>query len=99
MTAQQIINDVADHYGITTGQLIHGDRHRVYADPRHVAAYCLRIRLRLKYKDIGEMLGGKCHGTIIYAVRKVGAWMRLPQLNPGAATFISKLTDKKTPCD
>jgi chromosomal replication initiator protein len=99
MTAQQIINDVAHYYGITPGQLIHGDKHRIYADPRHVAAYCLHVRLGLGYSTIGRMLGGKCHATIIYAVNKVGDWMRLPQLNRNAAAFVSKLTDKKTPCD
>lgn len=99
MTAQQIINDVAHYYGITPDELIHGDRHRAFADPRHVAAYCLHVRLGLGYSTIGRMLGGKRHSTIIYAVNKVGDWMRLRQLDPGDAAFISKLTDKKTPCD
>ena len=70
MTAQQIINDVAHYYGITPGQLIHGDKHRIYADPRHVAAYCLHVRLGLGYSTIGRMLGGKCHATIIYAATR-----------------------------
>jgi len=99
MTAQQIINDVARYYGITPGQLIHGDKHRVFADPRHVAAYCLHVRLGLGYSAIGRMLGGKRHATIIYACHKVGSWVRLPQLNRNAADFISKLTDKTTGCD
>ena len=54
----------------------------------------LHVRLGLGYSTIGRMLGGKCHGTIIYAVNKVGDWMRLPQLNRNAAAFVSKLTDK-----
>jgi len=99
MTAQQIINDVALYYGITPGQLIHGDKHRIYADPRHVAAYCLHVRLGLGYGTIGRMLGGKSHATIIYAVNKVGGWVRLPQLNRRAVGFITKLTDKKNSCD
>jgi chromosomal replication initiator protein len=99
MTAQQIINEVSRYYGITPDELIHGDRHRAFADPRHVAAYCLHVRLGLCYSTIGRMLGGKCHATIIYAVNKVGSWVRLPQLNPGAAAFITKLIDKTTGCD
>lgn len=91
MTAQQIINDVADHYGITTDQLIHGDKHRMFADPRHIAAYCLRVKFGLKYKVIGDMLGGKHHAAIIYAVRKVGSWMQFPQLNPDAVNYINQI--------
>ena len=94
MTAQQIINEVSRYYGITPDELIHGDRHRAFADPRHVAAYCLHVRLGLCYSTIGRMLGGKCHATIIYAVNKVGSWMQFPQLNRNAAAFITKLTDK-----
>lgn len=99
MTPQQIINDVARYYGITPDELIQGDRHRAFADPRHVAAYCLRVRLGLSYSIIGRMLGDRCHSTIIYACHKVGGWVRLPQLNRNAAAFISKLTDKTTGCD
>lgn len=98
MTPEQIINDVADHYGITPLQLIHGDRHHVYTDPRHVAAYCLHVRLGMGYSTIGRMFG-KRHATIIYAVDKVASWLKYHQLNRKTATFISKLTDKKTPCD
>lgn len=94
MTAQQIINDVARYYGITPDELVHGDKHRIYADPRHVAAYCLHVRLGLCYSTIGRMLGGKRHATIIYAVNKVGSWMQFPQLNRRAVGFITKLTDK-----
>lgn len=94
MAPQQIINDVARYYGITPDELIYGDRHRAFADPRHVAAYCLHVRLGLSYSTIGRMLGGKRHATIIYACHKVGSWVRLPQLNRHAVGFITKLTDK-----
>lgn len=93
MTPQQIINDVASFYGITPGDLINGDRHRIYADPRHIAAYCMHVRLGMDYSAIGRLFG-KRHATIIYAVGKVGAWVQYPQLNPGAVRLIKKLTDK-----
>lgn len=89
MTPQQIINDVARYYGITPDELIHGDRHRAFTDPRHVAAYCLHDRLGLCYSSIGRMLGGKRHATIIYAVRKVDDWVNMPRLNPRAVNCIN----------
>lgn len=90
-TEQQIINDVARHFGITPGQLIHGDRHRAFTDPRHIAAYCLRMKLGLDYSAIGRLLGGKRHGTIIYACDKVGNYVRLGQLSPEESTLINRL--------
>lgn len=99
MTPQQIINNVASYYGITPRQLINGDRHRMYSDPRHVAAYLMHKSLRLGYSTIGRMMG-KRHATIIYACNKVGAWMEMPVLNPHAVGFINnKLTDKTVTCD
>ena len=97
MTPQQIINDVARYYGITSDQLIHGDRHRKFSDPRHVAAYCLRVNLRMSYATIGSMLGGKCHATIMYSVNKVSGWMSLPRLNPAA--IHGDTTSPSTPTD
>ena len=100
MTPNEIISAVARHCGITPDQLVHGDRHRVYTDPRHIAAYCLHVGLGLEYSAIGRMLGGKSHGTIIYAVDKVAAWMRLPQLNPETVSFINTLlTQQERRCD
>ena len=90
MTPQQIINDVARYYGITPDKLIRGDRHRAFADPRHVAAYCLHVRLGLGYSTIGRMLG-KRPATITYAVNKVGDWMRLPQINHKAVSCVFKI--------
>lgn len=91
MTPQQIINDVAHYYGITPDELIHGDRHRAFADPRHVAAYCLYAMLGLCYSTIGRMLGGRCHATIFYAVRKVDGWVNMPRLNPRAVNCINHI--------
>lgn len=91
MTTQQIINDVARYYGITSDQLIHGDRHRKFSDPRHVAAYCMRVNLRMSYATIGSMLGGKCHATIMYACRKVEACMKYPPINPDAVNCINQI--------
>lgn len=91
MTAQQIINDVAGYYGITPGQLIHGDKHRKYSEPRHVAAYMMRTDLKMVFRAIGELLGDKKYSTIMYSVRKVNDWVNMPRLNPDAVKCINQL--------
>lgn len=90
MTPQQIINDVAHCYGITENELMHGDKHRRYAEPRHVAAYLLRNMLHLSFPAIARMFG-KTHVTIIYSVNKVHDWVGMPFLNPEAVNCINKL--------
>lgn len=91
MTAQQIINEVAGSYGITPDQLIHGDKHRVFCDPRHVAAYLLHVRLGLGYSTIRRMLGYKQHGTIIYACNKVADWLTMPRQYSDAVKCINQI--------
>lgn len=91
MTPQQIINDVALYYGITPRQLLHGDRHRVYAEPRQVTAYLFRTLLKLSFQTIAMLLEKKTHATIIYAVRKVNDWVNMPRLNPHAVNCINQI--------
>lgn len=94
MTAQQIINDVAGYYGITPDELIHGDKHRVYAEPRQVASYLIRHVLKLTYMAIGDIFSKKCQ-TIMYSVWKVEDWVREPVLNRYAVNCINTLRTKK----
>ena len=91
MTAQQIISEVAGSYGITPDQLIHGDKRRIFCDPRHVAAYLLHVRLGLGYSTIRRMLGYKQHGTIIYACQKVADWLTMPRQYSDAVKAVNKV--------
>jgi len=65
-----IMKEVADAHGITVGELKGFSRKAKYVVPRQHAAYLLRLRLKRSYSQIGAVMGGRDHTTIIYSVQK-----------------------------
>lgn len=88
-----IIEMVANYYNVTEHNLKCSSRERKYADPRHVAAYCLRQMLGISFPKIGKILGDRTHRTIIYAVDKVKDWRDNPKLNDEANKCIQYVID------
>lgn len=68
---EEIIKAVADHYNLKIGELKGSKRDKVYAGPRQILYYLLRVESGINLVDIGEMLGGRDHTTIIHGVRKI----------------------------
>lgn len=56
--------------------IIKGRRERVVW-ARHVAMYALREEVGLTFTEIGQIFGGRDHGTALHAHRKVGAWIKI----------------------
>ena len=65
-----IMKEVADIYGITVGELKGFSRKAKYVVPRQHASYLLRTRLNRSYSQIGAIMGGRDHTTIVYSVQK-----------------------------
>jgi len=40
--------------------------------PRHLAMYLLRADARLSYPQIGALLGGRDHSSVVHACEKIG---------------------------
>jgi len=68
---QQIVNEVASYYELTTEKLISRDRSRNIARPRQIAMYLLREEIDVSLPQIGEVLGGRDHTTVMHAVDKI----------------------------
>lgn len=62
---------IADHFGITVGDLVGGRRIRKHSHPRQIAVYAARHRFGIPYLDLAFNFGGRDHTTLIYAVREV----------------------------
>lgn len=71
VTLEKIIDTVAWHYNITRAELLSRDRSRRVAWPRHVAAYLCRHLTSASLPEIGEVLGGRNHTSVLRAVRSV----------------------------
>ncbi|HRN95872.1 MAG TPA: chromosomal replication initiator protein DnaA [Candidatus Levybacteria bacterium] len=67
----QIIETICDFYGIKTTQLKGKKRDSYLVRPRHVCMYLLKEEGKLTFMDIGNVLGGRDHTTVMHAVNKI----------------------------
>lgn len=71
ITAQLIINVVAEHFGITSVDLVGPKRGKELVFPRQIAMYLCDNMTSESLQSIGKALGGRDHTTIIYGIRKI----------------------------
>jgi chromosomal replication initiator protein len=67
----QVVDAVASAFGVTIAQLKGRDRSREIALPRQIAMYLLREEGNASLPQIGAVLGGRDHTTVMYACEKV----------------------------
>ncbi len=78
---ENIVKVVADTFGLTVEHMLSHERSRRVAEPRQIAMYLLREEAHLSLPQIGDMLGGRDHTTIMYGCDKVADLMeRDPRL-------------------
>ncbi len=62
---------ICSFYNISIDELISKNRSSKFTIPRHVAMYLLKKEYNLTYKQIGSIMGGRDHTTVIAAVEKI----------------------------
>ncbi|MGE5463624.1 MAG: chromosomal replication initiator protein DnaA [Syntrophothermus sp.] len=67
----KIIELVAKEWQTTVEALVGRDRSQKIAQPRQVAMYLLRKETDASLPQIGEVLGGRDHTTVMYAIDKI----------------------------
>ena len=68
---EKIIELVAKEWQTTVDALMGRDRSQKVAQPRQVAMYLLRKETDASLPQIGEVLGGRDHTTVMYAIEKI----------------------------
>ena len=68
---EQVIQAVAEAFGISLAQMRGSDRSREIALPRQVAMFLLREESNLSLPQVGDLLGGRDHTTAMHACKKV----------------------------
>jgi len=68
---EKIIEAIASHEGIGVDDLLGQNRSAKIAVPRQLAMYLLRTYNEVSFPQIGELLGGRDHSTIMYGIKKV----------------------------
>ncbi|MBI5838505.1 MAG: chromosomal replication initiator protein DnaA [Chloroflexi bacterium] len=73
---EKIVNQVAQYYKLSMDKLLSRDRSRDVARPRQVAMFLLREDAKISFPQIGEVLGGRDHTTVMYAIDKIAEEIR-----------------------
>ena len=71
ITAEQVLLTVADYYRVDIADLTGRSRNKEVVVPRQVAMYLLREETGASLPQIGDLLGGRDHTTVIYAHDKM----------------------------
>jgi len=70
--SERILDAVANAEGLDIKDLLGHNRSSKVAIPRQLAMYLLRTYNEISLPQIGELLGGRDHTTIMYGIKKVG---------------------------
>ena len=71
--AGPILAAVCREYKLSRSALISRARPACYTEPRHVAAFLIRIRTGITTSEVARLLGLRDHSTICFAVKKIQA--------------------------
>jgi chromosomal replication initiator protein len=66
-----VVRVVAEVYGVTVDRILGRDRSREVAFPRQIAMYLIREESNISLPQIGEVIGGRDHTTVLYACEKI----------------------------
>lgn len=70
---QDVVNAVSEYYSLGKRALLGSNRARPVALPRQILMYLLRVELGLPLQEVGRLVGGRDHTTVMHAVQKVSA--------------------------
>jgi chromosomal replication initiator protein len=71
ITPSQVIETVAKFYNISVPEIVSASRSRELVQPRQVAMYLIRQETDASLPEIGGLLGGRDHTTVIHGVERI----------------------------
>lgn len=81
LNSRHLLSVCAKHFNIKTGDLCGSSRKKELVTARHITAYLLLTEIKLPLKEVGDLLGGRDHTSIMHARDKVAADLNTsPQL-------------------
>lgn len=80
--ARHLISVCAKYFNLKTGELCGSSRKKEIVNARHLTAYLLLTELNLPLKEVGSLLGGRDHTSIMHARDKITSDLQtFPQLH------------------
>lgn len=71
ISPNDVINAVSDHYSVGKRALLGKSRQQTIALPRQILMYVLRTQLGIPLQEVGRLIGGRDHTTVMHAVNKI----------------------------
>ncbi len=71
ITPNEVIQLVCDFFGVGVAQIKGERRNKTVVWPRQILMYLLRIDMRLPQEEVGRLIGGRDHTTVIHATEKI----------------------------
>jgi chromosomal replication initiator protein len=71
VTAHEMINAVSKYFSVGKKELLGTSRVKTIAQPRQILMYLLRTQLGLPFEEVGRLIGGRDHTTVMHAVDKI----------------------------
>jgi chromosomal replication initiator protein len=88
VSPRHIISVCAKHFDIKTSDLCGNSRKKELVTARHITAYLLLNEIRLPLAEVGHLLGGRDHTSIMHARDKVAAEF---STNPQLRSLINQI--------
>jgi len=81
LNSRHLLSVCAKHFNIKTGDLCGSSRKKELVTARHITAYLLLNEIKLPLKEVGDLLGGRDHTSIMHARDKIASELATsPQL-------------------
>ena len=71
VTADEVMKTVSVEYGVRVSDITGAKKSRDISLPRQISMYLIRRLTRLSYPEIGRLMGGKDHSTVVKGVKKM----------------------------
>lgn len=71
ISPEEMITKVLKYYSLNKRQLLGEGRKGPIVKPRQILMYLLKTNLSLPYQEVGRLIGGRDHTTVMHAVNKV----------------------------
>ncbi len=90
VTPQLIIDIVAEHFGISSADIISNKRSSEIVVPRQIVMYLCRHMIDIPLKSIGAYIGKRDHSTVIHGVNKIEAELKTSDSMRNTVEIIKK---------
>ncbi|MGB9637623.1 MAG: chromosomal replication initiator protein DnaA, partial [Microgenomates group bacterium] len=71
ISSEEVVEAVCKQYTIKKRQILGNSRVKNFALPRQILMYLLRTELNLPLQEVGRIIGGRDHTTVMHAVEKI----------------------------